>query len=426
MKRSIVFPVLLFLGLAPAVLHAEEAVSWRGCVMEARARHPDLASSRALLRQAEAERLLAGSTLLPSLGVTGSVTTGGTVGSGASGASSLFSYSVTARQLLYDGRKNSKLRDASAESVKARESSMAGVSADVRFVLRSAFTELLKAQEMVELSSDIALRRKNNARLIALRYRAGREHIGSLRRAEADLAAAEFEVAQASRGLVLARCVLSSALGRRERSPLRVAGSFTAPVPETRLAPDFQAIARRNPLVVELEAVRNAAGYSLAAAESAFAPELYLRSSAGRSETSDWPPENVSLHAGVELVVPIYEGGAGRARVAGARAALSGKDAAVESGMLQVLDLLEASWKQFVDARERLTVQKKYLDAAVERSSIADAQYSNGLISFDDWVIIEDNLVSAKKEFLNAGGNLWIAEAQWIQAKGGGLDEVVD
>ncbi|KZK74199.1 MAG: transporter [Pelodictyon luteolum] len=426
MKRAIVFSVLLFMVLLPAMLNAEETVSWSECVREARASHPDLASSRALLRQAEADRSLAGSTLFPSLGVTGSYLTGGTVGSGASGAPSLFSYSMTARQLLYDGRKSAKLRDASAESVKARESSLAGVSADVRFVLRSAFTELLKAQEMVALSSDIALRRKNNARLIALRYRAGREHIGSLRRAEADLAAAEFEVAQASRGLVLARSVLSSALGRRERSPLRVEGSFTARVPGVATAPDFQAIARRNPLVVELDAVRNAAGYSLAAAESAFSPELYLRSSAGRSDISDWPPENVSLQAGVELVVPIYEGGAGRARVAGARAELTGKEAAVESGLLQVLDMLEARWKQFVDARERLTVQKKYLDAAVERSSIADAQYSNGLISFDDWVIIEDNLVSSKKDFLNAGGDLWIAEAQWIQAKGGGLDEVMD
>jgi len=38
-------------------------------------------------------------------------------------------------------------------------------------------------------------------------------------------------------------------------------------------------------------------------------------------------------------------------------------------------------------------------------------------------VIIEDNLVSAKKEFLNAGADLLIAEAQWIKAKGGGLDD---
>jgi len=30
--------------------------------------------------------------------------------------------------------------------------------------------------------------------------------------------------------------------------------------------------------------------------------------------------------------------------------------------------------------------------------------------------------VSAKKEFLNAGADMLIAEAQWIQAKGEGFD----
>ena len=36
--------------------------------------------------------------------------------------------------------------------------------------------------------------------------------------------------------------------------------------------------------------------------------------------------------------------------------------------------------------------------------------------------MIEDKLVSTKKEYLNAGADMLIAEAQWIQSKGGGLD----
>ncbi|WP_144277145.1 TolC family protein, partial [Chlorobium sp. KB01] len=89
---------------------------------------------------------------------------------------------------------------------------------------------------------------------------------------------------------------------------------------------------------------------------------------------------------------------------------------------LQLYDTLEESWKSFQDARQLVTVRKKFLDAAMERSSIANAQYSNGLVTFNEWVIIENNLVSAKKEFLNAGADLLIAEAKWIQAKGGGVD----
>ena len=103
-------------------------------------------------------------------------------------------------------------------------------------------------------------------------------------------------------------------------------------------------------------------------------------------------------------------------------AVVSQQNAQEKSGYLQLFNTLEESWKIFQDARQMVAVKKKFLDAAQERSAIANAQYSNGLVSFNDWVIIENNLVSAKKEFLNAGADLLIAEAQWIQAKGEGLD----
>ncbi len=123
-------------------------------------------------------------------------------------------------QLLYDGGKSSGLARAAGEGVKGAESSREAVSADVRFALRSAFTSLLKAQEYVTLAADIQGRRLRNVRLIGLRYRAGREHIGSLRKAEADLADAEFEVARASRGLGVSRSALSTAMGRASAVPI--------------------------------------------------------------------------------------------------------------------------------------------------------------------------------------------------------------
>ena len=126
--------------------------------------------------------------------------------------------------------------------------------------------------------------------------------------------------------------------------------------------------------------------------------------------------------AGVTLSVPIYEGGSGRARVAKARAFLSQQNAQEKSGYLQLYNTLEQCWKSFQDARQMVVVQNKQLLAATERSTIANAQYSNGLVTFNEWVIIENNLVNAKKNYLNAEADMLIAEAQWIQAKGGALE----
>ncbi len=60
--------------------------------------------------------------------------------------------------------------------------------------------------------------------------------------------------------------------------------------------------------------------------------------------------------------------------------------------------------------------------ATEERSKIAQAQYSIGLVTFDNWTIIEDNLVKAKNNYLDAQAAALLAEAKWIQAKGETLE----
>jgi len=43
-------------------------------------------------------------------------------------------------------------------------------------------------------------------------------------------------------------------------------------------------------------------------------------------------------------------------------------------------------------------------------------------VSFDTWIIIEDDLVKAKKSFLNVQAEALVADAYWVQAKGGTLE----
>jgi outer membrane protein TolC len=83
---------------------------------------------------------------------------------------------------------------------------------------------------------------------------------------------------------------------------------------------------------------------------------------------------------------------------------------------------LERTWKELQDVIDKVEVQQKFLEAAEERARITQAQYSTGLISFDNWTIIEDDLVNAKKSFLDVQANASVTEATWIQAKGGTLD----
>ena len=272
MRAKINLCMVMFFLAAVSPLHAEESVSWEQCASEAKRAHPDFYTALALLQQAEADKQVTGGSRLPQLSLSVSSLKNGTSGFGSS---SLSSYALSAQQLIYDGGKTSNQIASNTEAIKAAQYNYDAVSANVRFALRSAFTQLLKAQELVGLAGEIATRRQNNVRLISLRYQGGREHIGSLRQAEADLAQSQFEVSQAKRGLVLAETTLASALGRDTHQPLRVQGAFKVS-DLTERKPDLAWLAKNHPLFQQLDTKSKAARFDLDASRSAFSPEAVI------------------------------------------------------------------------------------------------------------------------------------------------------
>ena len=154
-----------------------------------------------------------------------------------------------------------------------------------------------------------------------------------------------------------------------------------------------------------------------------FFPKIYANATTGTTN-SDWRPDEdtYAWSVGVSVSLPIFEGGKRIAKVSKAKAGLNKAQADERSGRDSIIFTLEETWTEFQNAADKVSVQRKYLEAAKERAKIANAQYSTGLTSFNDWIIIEDNLVNAKKSFLNAQANVLVNEANWIQAKGGTLD----
>jgi len=84
---------------------------------------------------------------------------------------------------------------------------------------------------------------------------------------------------------------------------------------------------------------------------------------------------------------------------------------------------LEQRWTALMNAIDNARVREKYLQAYEERARIAAAQYNIGQVSFDNWIIIENELVEAKKNYLNARAAVLDAEASWKNAQGVTLDD---
>ncbi len=185
--------------------------------------------------------------------------------------------------------------------------------------------------------------------------------------------------------------------------------------------PDFEKLAEEVPLLRQLIAQKEAARFGLHAAYADFFPQVYVNGNLGNSNTDAFPARNY-WSAGLSMSLPIFDGGSRFAALSRAKAVLGQAIGDERSGRDEVILILADTWINLKNAAENVAVRRKFLEATEERAKIAKTEYAIGLMSFDNWIIIENDLVSAKKNYVSAEAGALIAEAAWIQARGGTLD----
>jgi outer membrane protein TolC len=408
--------LLVFLSSFAPLCAAEEILTWGTCVKEAAKNHPDLIFAEEAVHQEVAAKAIAASGLYPQVSASLDVGTVNTNGKSTKD----YAYGASATQLVFDGFKTVHNVGAASENIIAARQSYRFASSQVRLDLRTAFISLLRAQEMIKVTSEIVKIRRDNLVLIALRYQSGLEHKGALLTAEANLAQARFDFAQSVRNVIFAQKKLTKEMGRREFHPMIVDGDFTVR-DDAKIKPDFEVIIAKNPTLLRAAAEKNAASFGIKSAYANFAPLFSGTASADRNGAT-WPPDESRWTMGLVLTLPLFEGGLRHAQLAQAKAVYRQAEADERSARDSAVVALEQNWAALRDAVETVSVQRKTLDAARERSHIAQAQYSIGMIAYDNWTIIEDALVRAKSALLDAEANALLAEARWIQAKGETLE----
>jgi len=427
MKSAPIFIIILFIICFPLYrIEAQETLAWEDCLSEAKKNNPELISAVESINTQRAAKAITASGLFPqidsSLGAStsGTSTTSSSTGVTTKSTTDTYTYGVSGTQLIFDGFKTHGDVKAAGENIKAAQQAYRFTSSEVRLALRSAFINLLKAQELIRVAEEISKIRRDNLELITLQYQSGLEHRGALLTAEANLAAASFELSQARRNVEFSQRQLSKEMGRKEFKPLSVKGDFSIR-DSAKEKPDLEDLAKTNPSVLQSAFKKNSALLGIKSAYGNFAPEL--SGTAGASKKSaHWPPEDDQWNLGLSLSMPVFEGGLRSAQVSQAQATYRKAEADDRNIRDSAIVSLEQAWAALQDAIETVTVQHKTLGASQERSRIAEAQYSIGFIAFDNWIIIENDLVAAKKAYLQTEVNALLAEANWIQAKGETLE----
>ena len=245
-NRSVpIFITLSILNCTSYMAVGEVTLTWEDCVREAAEHHPDLISSREKLNQTRAEKSIVESDLLPQVTTEASGIRSKT---NPGRAGNKYTYGLGGEQLLFDGFKIASDVASASREVKAAQYDYDVTSSNVRLSLRVAFVELLRANALLEVTKNIAERRRQNLELVELLYNAGREHKGSLAITRADLAQAELDIIEAGRNIELSQRRLLKELGRSTFSPINVKGSLEAKL-EDREKPDFEFLAETTPFL---------------------------------------------------------------------------------------------------------------------------------------------------------------------------------
>jgi outer membrane protein TolC len=444
---------------AAPLFGGEDVMTWKECVMIAAENNPELISAFESINQSKATLGMARSGYLPQIKASAGISASkqksisdiekirtnnlaSTEQISSSYANTLynttsrstsnsFSYGISGTQLIFDSMKTIYDIKSAESGIDESRYKFLVTASRVRYNLRSSFVQLLKAQESLAIYREIMQRQKKNLDLVTMRYRAGKEHRGSLMNAEANLADAKLNVTRAERGITVARRSLLKQMGISFLRPLRVEGTL-AVKNDDKTTPDFESIVRSHPAVLQIAKQLEAARYSENARIAGFLPVI---SATAAAEKQDSFPKNTSssilgvtstrssqnglnLSAGIQATMPLFTGGGNYYNLDKARSQSRKLKADEANAREQVAVELEQYWNDWQNAIDNVEVQRKFLSAAEERSRIAEAQYSLGLLTFDNWIIIENQLSQNRKSYLDALANQHLAEAQWIQAKG--------
>jgi len=392
-------------------LSASEKLSWNDCAREVISKNHDLQSAEHAIERVRSQHRASYSPFLPQIFAEAGYNRNDTF------SLDEFFYGVSAKQSLFSGFRDKAQFERTKLDIEIEENRFQIAKAKVSADLKNAFAQMLYSAEQLKLSEEITARRKDNLELVQLRFESGRENKGSYLRNQAQLKQAQYEVAQAKRTRAVAQKDLLRVLARSFSSDVEIEG--TLEIPKIVTKPNFEELVLRTPQYLVAKAEAQSAEKAVTIARGQFFPDLALHGSFSKTGAA-FPPNENRFAFGVTLSFPLFPGGKNIFDLQSTRAERERSQSTLHALRDQLTVTLQDFFARFEDAVERTAVQEDFYIAAQMRADVARAKYTNGLLSFEDWDIIENDLISTKKTRLQSFRDAWLAEAAWEQATGQG------
>jgi outer membrane protein TolC len=408
-----VLVVLLLTSFAGA-----RTITWTEAVALAEKNNSDLQSALATYNSVKALELGSASGFLPHISGTlrGSET-------GASGTSTAFSYSagLNLSQNLFAGLSDYYSYQLKKVNSEQALNDLTVVKAKISQELKQTYAETYYSQENLKLSENILKRRKENVLSVKLQYEVGRENKGSLLLSQANVESAELDLLHAKNDAEVSTENFRKYLGLPSEEEIIIAEN----IPREELpaeVPDFKKLSESNLDVLKQRNDELVAQYNSGISRAKFIPSLDFTASYGYSDTKFFPQmESDNWSLGLALTVPLFDG----FRDLSSHNSDVYKQQAVEvkkdSVFQQALRDLKKAYYDYAESLQNEKVAASFNQASLMRAEIGRSKYKNGLLSFENWDLIESDLIQKQKDFIVGEKNRIIKQSLWEKARGTGV-----
>lgn len=405
-----ILTVLISIGLAIVCNNPALSSTWQDVLSSAKANNNEVKSAQKNADSAYWQYNKAFTSFLPQISANAS---GSKSKSGTAASTTSYSYGISATQYLFTGLQNYYDLQNSYIQYKYALASLKAAEADVYYNLRIAYIDLLTAQNNIELQKRILEKRKENTRLIGLRYQSGLEDKGNFLLTKSNQTQSEHDLKSAMRNLELVKLKLSQTAGVNidRVESLEASSQYSEKT-------DNITLATRSPSYLLAKYLLDEAEINNRATVSEFLPSISVSANYSKSDSS-WPPQGENKSVSLNMSYSLFPGGS---NIADIYINSKNYEKAVQDFEKSKKDIIygvESADSNYKDLLEQLSVDRITLSAKTERAKITQQQYLGGLLKYNDWYLSENDSISTQIGVLNSEINAYYAQAALYKSYGG-------
>lgn len=403
--------------------HAALQLTFEEAVQLAQRQNPELQSSTLNLEASRAEQKATRGNFLPNLDFVSSYDKTKTETLTTTSDGKTFSNSLTLSQNLFNGKKDYSNLNISSSAVRIEEANLQEKKAELSYLLQQAVADYFYAKNSIQLSEEIKKRRVDNLSLVQLRYESGRENKGSVLLSKAYLDQAELDLLSAKNQYQNSISSLQKILNLGPSNEEIIINSEpNQEIFETdNKVPDFDSLVKNIPSTKKYLSTLEQKQYQLQSARSSFYPSWDVKASVAYSGNDFLADDQKRYLVGTSLTWSLFNGGSDYYHSTSAAYAQKTAEKILENNYLELRKTLKENYSNMLEAKLAVKTSQSFLNAAKTRAEIARSKYNNGLMQFDDWDSIENELISRQKDFLNKKRTLKISMATWEKSIGTGV-----